>query len=118
MTRCGIAATNGHGSCNLEPPGGEFHLGGTIMSRTPTILFLTTLVVAAALLAGCGSSGVGDVLGGSRSGYSDVKGTVTSVDTRDRTIVVDQEGTGTYLRNSGSDELVLYYDDNTRVDYQ
>ncbi|HEV8579762.1 MAG TPA: hypothetical protein VGX68_11870 [Thermoanaerobaculia bacterium] len=89
------------------------------MRRTPTILFILTALVAAALLAGCGSSGVGDVLGGgSRSNYSDVKGTVTSVDTRDRTIVVDQEGTGSYLRDGGSDEVVLHYDDSTRVDYQ
>lgn len=94
------------------------------MKRTPSISFLTALVVAAALLAGCGSSGIGDVLGGSRNDdrygrVGDVQGTVTSVNTRDRTIVVDREGGSSYnLRNGGSDEVVLYYDDSTRVEYQ
>jgi hypothetical protein len=84
---------------------------------------LTALVAAAALLAGCGSSGIGDVLGGSRNDgrygqTGDVRGTVTSVNTRDQTIVVDQEGTGYYLRNGGSDEIVLHYDSGTRVDFE
>ena len=89
------------------------------MKKTPIISILTALF-AAALLAGCGSSGIGDVLGGSRndSRYGDVRGTVTSVNTRDQTIVVDQEGTGTYLRNGGSDEVVLRYDSGTRVDFE
>jgi hypothetical protein len=82
------------------------------------------LVAVAALLAGCGSSGIGDVLGGSRNDdrygrVGDVQGTVTSVNTRDRTIVVDREGGSSYnLRNGGSDEVVLYYDASTRVEYQ
>jgi hypothetical protein len=93
------------------------------MRRTLQISFLTALVAAVALLAGCGSSGIGDVLGGPRNddGYGqtgDVRGTITSVNTRDQTIVVDQEGTGTYLRNGGSDEVVLRYDSNTRVDFE
>jgi hypothetical protein len=93
------------------------------MRRTLQISFLTALVAAVALLAGCGSSGIGDVLGGpsndDRYGQTgDVRGTVTSVNTRDQTIVVDQEGTGTYLRNGGSDEVVLRYDSNTRVDFE
>jgi len=85
-------------------------------------LTLTALVLSAALLAGCGSSGIGDVLGGSRNddryGKSDVRGTITSVNTRDQTIVVDQEGSGNYLRNGGSDEVVLHYDSGTRVDFE
>jgi hypothetical protein len=94
------------------------------MKRTPAISFLAALVAASALLAGCGSSGIDDVLGGSRSDgrygrVGDVQGTVTSVNTRDRTIVVDREGGSSYnLRNAGDDEVVLYYDDSTRVEYQ
>ena len=91
------------------------------MRKLPTTSFLTTLVATAALLAGCGSSGIGDVLGGSRDSdriAGDVRGTVESVDTRNRLIVVDREGSATYLRGGADDELVLYYDDGTRVEYQ
>ena len=92
------------------------------MKRISIISFLTVLF-AAALLAGCGSSGIGDVLGGSRGNdrygqTGDVRGTITSVNTRDQTIVVDQEGSGNYLRNGGSDQVVLHYDSGTRVDFE
>jgi hypothetical protein len=91
--------------------------------------FLTALV-AAVLLAGCGSSGVGDILGGGRDTSSndrydpyqtnDVRGTVERVDTLDRFIVVDVEGTGyrSDLNNGGDDEVTLYYDDRTRVEFE
>lgn len=98
--------------------------------------FLPALCVAA-LLTGCGSTGVGDILGGGRDtgsttsdrdndpyndNYSigDVRGTVRTVDTRDRVIVVDSEGTssGNYLRNGNGNEVVLYYDDRTTVEFQ
>lgn len=103
------------------------------MKITRTTLILTALVVAA-LLAGCGSTGI---LGGGndsdnnrsndpyadRDRYgdsaSDVRGTVQSVDTLNRRIIVDSEGTSyrSNLRN-GNDELVLYYDDRTTVAFQ
>jgi hypothetical protein len=107
------------------------------MKFTRATLFLTALVVAA-LLAGCGSTGLGGVLGGGdrdtssdrsndpyddRDRYgdsvTDVRGTVESVDTLNRRIVVDSEGTGyrSNLRN-GDEELVLYYDDRTTVAFQ
>jgi hypothetical protein len=92
--------------------------------------FMTALV-AAVLLAGCGSSGVGDILGGGRDTSTandrydpyttgDVRGTVERVDTRDRFIVVDVEGTGyrSNLNNGGDDEVTLYYDDRTRVEFE
>ena len=106
---------------------------------------LTRLVIALAVLAafavltGCGSSGVGDILGGGSSSggstsgsstggtYDDrydtannVRGTVQRVDTVDRRILVDREGTsGNYLRNGNDDRVVsLYYDDRTTVEYQ
>ena len=84
-------------------------------------------LVAAALLAGCGSTGMGDVLGGGRTtnpngSYdrlgSEVRGTVQRVSTRDRYVVVDEEsGSRSNLRN-GSQETYVYYDDRTTVDYQ
>ncbi|HYO12232.1 MAG TPA: hypothetical protein VE685_03440 [Thermoanaerobaculia bacterium] len=91
--------------------------------------FLTALV-AAVLLAGCGSSGVGDILGGGRDTRTndrydpyttgDVRGTVERVDTLDRFIVVNVEGTGyrSDLRNGNDDEVTLYYDDRTRVEFE
>jgi hypothetical protein len=88
--------------------------------------FLAVLV-AATLLAGCGSSGVGDILGGGDTNRNDpyeqsidnVRGTVERVNTQDRTIVVDAESTSyrSNLRN-GDDEIVLAYDDSTTVEFQ
>ena len=98
------------------------------MRITPTNSFLAA-IIAAAVLTGCGSSGVGDVLGGPRTGSSngpynqsanDVQGTVRSVDTRNRLIVVDSEGTDSrYNLRNGNDnrEVVLYYDDRTTVEH-
>jgi hypothetical protein len=109
------------------------------MKITRATLFLTALVVAAAILTGCGSTGLGGVLGGGdrdtssndrsndpyadRDRYgdsvNDVQGTVQSVDTLNRRIIVDSEGTGyrSNLRN-GDEELVLYYDNRTTVAFQ
>lgn len=93
-----------------------------------TSLFLTALV-AVVLLTGCGSSGIGDILGGgsgsdgryepSQSSVSDVRGTIERVDTRNRLIVVDGEAYRNNLRNNGSgNEIVLYYDDRTTVEHE
>jgi hypothetical protein len=90
--------------------------------------FLTALV-AAVLLAGCGSTGVGDILGGGRDTstndrydpYStgDVRGTVERVDTLDRFIVVNVDSSyRSSLRNGNGDEVTLYYDDRTRVEFE
>jgi hypothetical protein len=88
---------------------------------------LLASLVAATLLTGCGSSGMGDILGGGNPGRNDpyeqridnVRGTIERVNTRERTIVVDVESTGynNNLRN-GNDEIVLSYDDSTRVEFQ
>jgi hypothetical protein len=88
---------------------------------------LLASLVAATLLTGCGSSGVGDILGGGNPGRNDpyeqridnVRGTIERVNTRERTIVVDIESAGynNNLRN-GNDEIVLSYDDRTRVEFQ
>lgn len=90
------------------------------------ISFLAALV-AALVLTGCGSSGIGDILGGSTGGstndpynqnINNVRGTVERVNTTERYIVVDAEETTSNLRNGGDDEMVLYYDDRTTVEFQ
>jgi len=92
------------------------------------ISFLTALV-AALVLTGCGSSGIGDILGGGSStgsstndpynqNINNVRGTVERVNTTERYIVVDSESTTSNLRNGGDDEMVLYYDDRTTVEFQ
>ena len=97
------------------------------MRITPTNSFLAALL-ATAVLTGCGSSGIGDVLGGpsgsngrydpNNQGANDVQGTVRSVDTRSRLIYVDSEDSRYNLRNGNdSRELVLYYDDRTTVEH-
>lgn len=95
--------------------------------------FVTALVFAA-LLSGCGSSGIGDIFGGNTgntppddrndrydpygNSSADVQGTVERVDTVARRITVNSEsGYRSDLRNAG-DEVVLYYDDRTTVEYQ
>ncbi len=106
------------------------------MKITRATLFLTALFVAV-LLAGCGSTGLGGVLGGGnddsssdrsndpyndRDRYgdsvSDLRGTVESVDTLNRRIIVDSEGTYRNNLRNGDEELVLYYDDRTTVAFQ
>lgn len=104
------------------------------MRITKTNSFLAALV-ATAVLTGCGSAGIGDVLGGPRgsNGRYDpynrsadgVQGTVDRVDTRNRLIYLDSEGTdGRYnLRNGngengGEGEIAIAYDDQTTVEHQ
>lgn len=98
------------------------------MKSTPLTSAFSAICLAT-LLTGCGSSGIGDILGGGRDtgrqtdpyrdNVTDVRGTVERVDTRNRMIVVDGESYRNDLRNNGSgDEIVLYYDDRTTVEYQ
>jgi len=94
------------------------------------ISFLSALV-AALVLTGCGSTGLGDILGGGTNtgggtstndpynqNINNVRGTVERVNTTERYIVVDSEETTSNLRNGGDDEIVLYYDDRTTVEFQ
>lgn len=89
--------------------------------------FLTALATAA-ILSGCGSSGVGDIFGGGTStprnddraeqNISDVRGTIERVDTVNQRIIVDSEEVNSrYNLRNGGDELVLYYDSSTRVEH-
>jgi hypothetical protein len=108
------------------------------MRKTPSKSLFLTALVAVVLLTGCGSSGIGDILGGgtgggtgsdgryepSQSNVSDVRGTIERVDTRNRLIVVDGEAYRNNLRNDGlrnggsGNEIVLYYDDRTTVEHE
>lgn len=91
------------------------------------ISFLAALV-AALVLTGCGSSGIGDILGGGTgTGTSDpnanltnVRGTVERVNETERYIVVDREDSSSNLRNGDGygDEVTVYYDDQTTVEHQ
>ncbi|MBW3671871.1 MAG: hypothetical protein KY432_09395, partial [Acidobacteria bacterium] len=81
-------------------------------------------MIAVLALAGCGSSGLGDILGGGgdgtvRNDQSVVRGTVERVDTRNRTIVLRDADTRSSLQNrgTGSDAVYLDYDDRTVVEY-
>jgi hypothetical protein len=94
------------------------------MRLNPSTSFLAALLMAA-VLTGCGSTGVGDVLGGGRgsddSTYNragSVQGTVASVNTRDRYVVVDVEDSRYNLRNGNGNQMTLYFDDRTDVEYQ
>lgn len=110
--------------------------------RLTRLMIALAIAMSMAVLTGCGSTGVGDILGGGSSSggstsggsttgtggtYDDrydtannVRGTIERVDTANRRIVVDREGsTSNYLRNGNEDETVtLYYDDRTTVEYQ
>lgn len=85
-------------------------------------------LATAAVLSGCGSTGVGDIFGGGTSStrnddryeqnISDVRGTVERVDTVNQRIIVDSEEVNSrYNLRNGGDQLVLYYDSRTTVEH-
>jgi hypothetical protein len=84
-----------------------------------TRTFLLSVICLSLAVAGCGSGGLGDILGGggSPSGLDDVRGTVQRVDTGSRIIWVDAEDYRSELRNE-DDQVALYYDDQTRVEFE
>jgi hypothetical protein len=97
-------------------------MGEQIMIRSKAVLGGTMLALL--ILAGCGSTG-GDIFGGgypSNGTYSnDLRGTVDSVDVRNRSIVLtNTNGYNSMLSGSGSggDSVRVYFDDRTAVDYQ
>lgn len=102
------------------------------MRINPSNSFLAALA-AAVILTGCGSSGLGGVLGGGNdsgrttdnSTYdpygqraNELQGTVERVNTRDRYVVVDVEASRYNLRNGNEGEVTLYYDDRTDVEFE
>lgn len=85
--------------------------------------FLPGALMALLLLAGCGSSGIDDILGGpSGTAVSELRGVVDSVDTGDRSILltnVSTYRTGLQSGGLGSGSTIrVYYDDQTTVSYQ
>jgi predicted RNA-binding protein len=74
------------------------------------------------LLAACGSSGIGDILGGgSNSGASnyEIRGTVDSVDANSRSIyLTNVSGYSNMLSNGGGSNVRVYYDERTPVTHQ
>lgn len=87
-------------------------------SRTLALSFVLLLAI------GCGSGGlgdlggtIGDILGSSGSDDpSEIRGVVSSIDTRDRAILLDVS----YINNLREDRRgqTVYYDSNTVVEYQ
>jgi len=79
------------------------------------------------VLAACGSSGIGDILGGSGSPSGsgsnryEIRGTVESVDTGNRSVYLrNVSGNSSRLASGdsrGGSSVRVYYDDRTRVDY-
>lgn len=90
--------------------------------RTGTI---TTALLAMVLLAGCGSGGLGDILGGGGSSQpsssGDLRGTVDYVDTRSRFVdLTNVSGYDSRLQDGSSRGRTarVYYDAQTPVEYQ
>lgn len=88
--------------------------------KTSKSLALASLAMI--LLAACGSSGIGDILGGGSNPQSnyEIRGTVESVDLNSRSIfLTNVSGTNTsMLSNGGSGNTVrVYYDERTPVDF-
>ncbi|MBV8520493.1 MAG: hypothetical protein JO197_24080 [Acidobacteria bacterium] len=86
---------------------------------------LAAASLALLLLAACGSSGIGDILGGGNGGNGangnyEIRGTVDSVDLSNRSIyLTNVSGYNTsMLSNGGGSAVRVYYDANTPVDYQ
>jgi hypothetical protein len=89
-----------------------------MVSTRNTSLALTVVLF---LLTGCGSSGMGDILGGggSTNNVSEIRGTVDQVDTRDRSIVLTNvENYNSNLMSGGGNSVRVYFDDRTSVSYQ
>ena len=83
---------------------------------------LTAAGLAVLFLAACGSSGMGDILGGGNSSNNsyEVRGMVESVDTNSRSIYLSNvSGYTSMLSNGGSGSNVrVYYDEQTTVAHQ
>lgn len=84
---------------------------------------LGAVTLALLFLTACGSSGIGDVLGGGggntpTAGNYEIRGTVDSVDTNGRSIYLTNVSGYTAMLSSGSSNVRVYYDQNTTVEFQ
>src|SRR5256885_14084649 len=87
--------------------------------RTAKTLAAAALVLVFA--AACGSSGIGDILGGGTSNQNyDIRGTVDSVDLNGRSIYLTNASGYTSNLNTGTgtsgNTVRVYYDDRTTVE--
>jgi hypothetical protein len=76
--------------------------------------------MALLLLAACGSSGIGDVLGGGSSPTQsryEIRGTVDSVDASSRSIYLTNVSGYTSMLSNGGNAVRVYYDERTPVDF-
>jgi hypothetical protein len=82
---------------------------------------LTAAMLALLFLAACGSSGMGDVLGGGNTGASnyEIRGRVDFVDTSNRTITLTNVSgyNSSMLSSDGGSTVRVHFDDNTPVTY-
>jgi len=81
---------------------------------------LTAATLALLFLAACGSTGMGDILGGgtgSRNDY-EIRGTVDYVDTSSRVLHLTNVSGYNNMLSGGSNSVRVYFDDNTTVSYQ
>lgn len=83
---------------------------------------LAAVSLAVLFLAACGSSGIGDVLGGgsgTNNNNYELRGTVDYVDANSRSIyLTNVSGYNSSMLSSGGNRVRVYYDDRTRVQYQ
>lgn len=87
-----------------------------------TLKSLAVSAFALVLLTACGSSGIGDILGGGadnqQSSY-EIRGTVESVDLNNRSLfLTNVSGTSSMLSSGGGSTARVYFDDRTPVEYQ
>jgi len=75
---------------------------------------------AVLLLAACGSSGIGDILGGGNQQQYEIRGVVDSVDVNSRSLYLrNVSGMQSMLSGSNSGSTArVYFDDQTQVAYQ
>jgi hypothetical protein len=83
---------------------------------------LGAATLALLFLAACGSTGMGDILGGGNqpntAGNYEIRGTVDSVDPNGRSIYLTNVSGYTSMLSSGANNVRVYYDENTRVEYE
>lgn len=87
------------------------------MTRTKS---LTAATLALLFLAACGSTGMGDILGGGTGSGNDyeIRGTVDYVDTSSRVLHLTNVSGYNNMLSNGSNTVRVYFDDQTTVGYQ
>lgn len=88
----------------------------TIMKTTKSLVAASFALI---LLAACGSTGMGDILGGGTNQQSnyEIRGTVESIDLNSRSIYLTNVSGYTSMLSNGGNSVRVYYDDRTPVDF-